>query len=120
MSLIKSAVRENELRSVFRKKITKVAEKLRENGILFFSMGFDEENSAEKVESWYVPYPDNILEFVSFENTDIETELMTLWESQGLKKLTPLIKDIVDLSKRLEMPLPSDDADVSPFIYVMF
>ena len=92
-----------------------LAEKLRADGVRL--MPLEPEPGDE---TWYVPYPRDTPELVEFEADDAEVQLREWWEEQGLPLLVPLAGPILELARRLEQPTPDDNADVSPFIYVMF
>ena len=115
MNSISRSEDDQPLRRFFAQELVPMAEKLREDGVRFFALGPDDNG-----DSWYTPYPKDMPELVNFESANAETELHELWERQGLSQLTPLAAPIAALARKLEMPTPGDDADVSPFVYVMF
>ncbi len=115
MNSISRSEDDQQLRRFFAQLLVPMAEKLREESVRFFALA-PEDNG----DSWYVPYPKDMPELVSFESADTQRELRELWERQGLSALMPLAAPLAALARELEMPTPGDDADVSPFIYVMF
>jgi len=114
MSLTRSSPGDKQLRKFFKEKIVPEAEQLRRDGVELMPLGSDDD-----AETWYVPYPPDTPEFVEFESTDCEPQLRRLWEVQGLSQLMGLVEPLADLARRLEQP-PPEDAEVSPFIYVIF
>ena len=120
MSLTKSSINEKQLRRFFVEQLVPIASKLRKDGIHFFALGPDDGANGVDDDSWYVTYSEDTMELVEFDGASLEAELCTLWENQGLPQLSELAQPMADLARRLKMPMPSDDADVSPFIYVMF
>ena len=120
MNLTRLSTDENVLRRFFVEQLVSIASKLRKDGIRFFPLGPDDRTDGPDSDSWYVPYPENTIELTEFDAGCLEEELRKLWVSQGLHQLGELAKPLADLARRLKMPAPSDDSDVSPFIYVMF
>ncbi len=120
MNLTKSSTDEKRLRRFFVEQLNPIALKLRKKGVSFFAPGPDDRTDGPDNDSWYVPYPENTSELTEFESGCLEEDLRKLWMSQGLNQLGDLAKPLADLARRLKMPAPSNDSDVSPFIYVMF
>jgi len=120
LNLTKFALNENYLRHFFRKYFVPMADKLRKSKIKFFANTLDEGNEEMQNDSWYVPYPSDTPELVKFDSDNLEEELCRLWESQNLPQLADLAEPISTLARRIEMPVPKHDADISPFIYIMF
>ena len=120
MNLTKLALNETYLRHFFRKYFVPMADKLRKSRIQFFANEPDEGKEEMQNDSWYVPYPSDTPELVQFDSNNLGEKLCRLWESQGLPQLADLAEPISILARRIEMPVPSHDADISPFIYVMF
>ena len=114
MSSTKSTPGDTQLQKSFREKIVPVAEQLRRDGVELMPLGPDDD-----AETWYVSYPPDTPEFVEFESADFEPQLRRLWEDQGISQLAGLVEPLSDLARRLEQP-PPEDAEVSPFIYVIF
>ena len=120
MSLIKSNSNENQLRRFFAEQLIPIALKLRKNDTYFFSLGPDNKTEGKDDDSWYITCPEDMPELVEFDVSNLETELRNLWESQRLSQLGELAEPIAELARRIKMPTPCEDTDISPFIYVMF
>ena len=71
-------------------------------------------------ETWYVSYALDTPKFTRFESMDTAEMLREIWEAQGLGELAPLAGAIGELAAHLEEPTPTEDSDISPFVYVMF
>ena len=120
MNLIKSSTDEDHLRRFFAEQLIPIALKLRKDDTHFFSLEPDSKTEGADDDSWYVTCPEDTPELVEFDASNLEAELHKLWASQGLSQLGELAEPIAELARRMKMPTPCEDTNISPFIYVMF
>jgi len=102
-------------RAFFHERLVKAAEQLRARGVKFL----EPDLSAPAEGSAYVPCPSGTLELQDWCTQDLERRLARMWESQGLPELAELAGPLLELA-RLQAAGTTTDAEVSPFIYVMF
>jgi len=104
---------ERRLRHFFRARLLPAAEKLRSRGISFFPLGPEPE-----LDTWYSGPPTEP-RFTTLEVDECETAIRELWQSQHLPELAELAGELMKLAEKLEVQ-EDEDADVSPFVYVMY
>ena len=85
-----------------------------------FSGSRAEDGSEKEDDSWYVPFPSDASELFRLEEGQLKNDLIQLWKSQGLSSMQPFAEPIAELAERMKSASSDDDADVSPFIYMMF
>ncbi len=95
-------------------RLIPAAEALRARGVTLL-----ERRPDPQVASYYTPWRGSAVPFTTLEPDAWESMLRRLWLDQGLPELAALAGPLMELSRRLKVP-EEEDADVSPFIYVMF
>ena len=108
---------EARLRRFFEERLTPAAESLRQRGVRFFDSAPTSESVTEDA-SWWQPAPT----WPDLSELDPERwvdTLVELWRNQGLDELVALAPELAELASELELGEESD-ADLSPFLYVMY
>jgi len=104
---------ERQLRRFFRAKLIPAIEQLRARGVEFFPLGPEPE-----LDTWYQGPPTET-RFTTLDVDECEAAIRELWESQDLPELAGLAGELMRLAEALEVR-EEQDADVSPFVYVMY
>jgi len=95
-------------------QLVPAAAALRARGVKFFESG---PNPA--VETYYCQHQSTDSPFVTLESDQWEPLLREMWQCEELPELAALAGPLMALAQKLKLR-EEEQADVSPFIYVMF
>src|SRR5690242_12479115 len=95
-------------------QLVPAAEAVRARNIKFF-----ETHPDATAKSYYTPHKAADSPFTTLEPNEWESKLRALWQQGNLPELANLAGPLMNLASKLKMK-DDENADVSPYIYVMF
>jgi hypothetical protein len=102
------------LEKFWTQQLLPAAAALRSRDVRFFDLAPD-----ASVKTYYSRHQNVDAPFVALEPADWESLLREMWQREGLPELATLAGPLMALAQKLKLR-EEEQADVSPFIYVMF